>query len=49
MIDEMKKEYGEETFTDIDQDDLKAMIRDRGQRYNTYILDSILKFKKLQK
>jgi len=37
MFDELKAEIGEEALADISQNDLMALIQDKGQGYNVYI------------
>ncbi len=39
MFDELKAEIGEEALADISQDDLIALIQDKGQGYNVYIFE----------
>lgn len=39
MLDELKAEIGEAAFSDIQKDDLREIIRDKGQGYNVYILE----------
>ena len=40
MFDELKAEIGEEALADISQDDLIALIQDKGQGYNVYIFEN---------
>jgi type I restriction enzyme M protein len=39
MFDELKAEIGEETLTDIPQEDLIELIQDKGQGYNAYFFE----------
>lgn len=39
MFDELKKDIGEEEFSNIAKDDLYDLINDRGQGYNVFIFE----------
>ncbi|NES18356.1 MAG: N-6 DNA methylase [Symploca sp. SIO3E6] len=39
MFDELKAELGEDTLTEIEPEDLTALIQDKGQGYNDYIFE----------
>ena len=39
MFDELKAELGEDTFNEIEPDDLIELIQDKGQGYNIYIFE----------
>ena len=39
MIEEMKADFGEDVYNEIDPEDRAAIIRDKGQGYNSYLLE----------